>query len=78
MPTIFELFAFKFGFYANDHLPIHVHVTKGDAEARIVLEPEVKLAWNRGFKPQELKKIMTITETFSDELKQAWIDFFQK
>ncbi len=78
MPTIFEIFAFKFGFFSNDHLPIHVHVTKGDAEARIILEPEIKLDWNRGFKANEIKKIMTIAETFSDELKSAWIDYFKK
>lgn len=48
MPTVFEIFAFKFGFFSNDHLPIHVHVTKGDAEARIILEPEIRLDWNRG------------------------------
>lgn len=77
MPTIFEIFAFKFGFYSNDHLPIHVHVTKGDAEARIILEPEIKLDWNRGFKANEIKKIMTIAETFSEELKVAWIDYFK-
>lgn len=78
MPTIFEIFAFKFGFYANDHDPIHVHVTKADAEARIELEPEVRLDWNRGFKPKEIKKILTIADTFSDELKAAWIEFFKR
>lgn len=28
MPTIFIFFGFRFMFYANDHEPIHVHVTK--------------------------------------------------
>lgn len=56
MPTVFEILAFKFGFFSNEHEPIHVHVTKGDSEAKIILEPEVKLDRNRGFKPTELKR----------------------
>ena len=37
MPTIFILFGFRFMFYANDHEPIHVHVTKGDISAKFTL-----------------------------------------
>lgn len=76
MPTIFILFSFKFGFFSNDHPPIHVHVTKDNCEARILLEPEIKVDWNRGFKPQEMKKIMAIVENFSDEIKNAWNEYF--
>ncbi len=35
MPTIFELFGLRFFFYADEHSPIHVHIVKGDAEAKI-------------------------------------------
>lgn len=34
MPTLFIVFGFRFMFYSNDHEPIHVHVIKGNAEAR--------------------------------------------
>ncbi len=77
MPTLFEILGFQFKFYSNDHLPIHVHVTKGDAEARIILEPEVKLDWNRGFKAGDMKKIMTVTKAFSEDIKAAWIKHFK-
>lgn len=78
MPTVLEIFAFKFGFFSNDHLPIHVHVTNGDSEARIILDPEVTLDWNRGFKANEIKKIMSIAVTFSEELKEAWVEYFSR
>lgn len=78
MPTVLMVLAFKFGFYSNDHEPMHVHVTKGDCEARVLLEPEVRLDWNRGFKAQEIKKILMLTEKYSDVLKEAWIDYFNK
>lgn len=78
MPTVFEIFSFKFGFFSNDHRPIHVHVTKGDAEARILLEPEVELDWNRGFNPKEIKKILILTRTFEEELTEAWKKYFDQ
>ena len=30
MPTILEIFGLRFFFYANEHLPIHVHLQNGD------------------------------------------------
>ena len=41
MPTIFELFGLRFFFYADEHTPIHVHVVKGDDDAKISLEPVI-------------------------------------
>ena len=55
MPTLFIVFGFRFMFYSNDHEPIHVHVIKGDAEARFQVYPEVTLINNSGLKPAELK-----------------------
>ena len=55
MPTLFTVFGFRFMFYSNDHEPIHVHVIKGDAEARFQVLPNVSLLDNRGLKPAELK-----------------------
>ena len=49
MPTIFILFGFRFSFYANDHEPIHVHVTKGNISAKFTLFP-VALVTNNGLK----------------------------
>ncbi len=38
MPTLLNIFGFKFFFYANDHSPSHIHVIKGNSWAKIELE----------------------------------------
>lgn len=48
MPTIFEIFGLRFFFFSGDHAPIHVHVVKGDDEAKIACE-----AWNNYFDENE-------------------------
>lgn len=45
MPTIFEIFGLRFFFFSEDHNPIHVHVVKGDDDAKIEIEPEIKLIY---------------------------------
>ena len=54
MPIVLKLFGMCFHYWAKEREPIHVHVTKGDAEARFVLEPEIELTNSSGFKPHEL------------------------
>ena len=34
MPTLFRAFGLRFFFYSNEHLPIHVHVSNSDGEAK--------------------------------------------
>lgn len=48
MPTLFELFGLRFFFFSEDHAPIHVHVVKGDDDAKIALRPEIRLVYNHG------------------------------
>ena len=38
MPKIYEYIGFILFFYANEHLPIHCHVIKGDREVKAELE----------------------------------------
>jgi hypothetical protein len=61
MPTIFQIFGYRFQFYANDHTPIHVHVLKGGAKAKYKIFP-LELVKNQGFKPSELKLIEAVIE----------------
>ena len=48
MPTILNIFGLRFFFYADEHLPIHVHLENSDGLAKIGLEPEIILIENRG------------------------------
>lgn len=34
MPTLFILFGFRFMFYSNEHEPMHIHVVKGNTQAK--------------------------------------------
>ena len=37
MPTVLTLLGMRFYYWAREHEPIHVHVKRGDAEARFAL-----------------------------------------
>ena len=78
MPTLFTVFGFRFMFYSNDHEPIHVHVIKGDAEARFQVLPDVSLLDNRGLKPAELKLAESLVEENKETIVVNWKNFFNK
>lgn len=78
MPTLFIVFGFRFMFYSNDHEPIHVHVIKGDAEARFQVLPDVCLLDNHGLKPAELKLAESLVEENKETIVSNWKNFFNK
>lgn len=76
MPTLFIVFGFRFLFYSNDHEPIHVHVIKGNAEARFQVQPEVTLLDNKGLKSAELKLAESLVEENKEMIIERWKAFF--
>ena len=78
MPTLFTVFGFRFLFYSNDHEPIHIHVIKGNTEARFQVQPEVKLLDNKGLKPAELKLAESLVEENKEMIVERWKVFFAK
>ncbi|MBQ7259272.1 MAG: DUF4160 domain-containing protein [Paludibacteraceae bacterium] len=78
MPTLFTVFGFRFLFYSNDHEPIHVHVIKGNSEARFQVQPDVKLLDNKGLKPAELKLAESLVEENKEMIVERWNVFFAK
>ena len=76
MPTLFIVFGFRFMFYSNDHEPIHVHVIKGDAEARFQVNPEITLLDSKGLKPAELKLAESLVEENKEMIIERWNVFF--
>lgn len=75
MPTIFILFGFRFLFYSNDHEPIHVHVVKGDIQAKFSIDP-VALVENHGLKPSEIKMAESVIEENVEIIAEHWNKFF--
>ena len=76
MPTLFIVFGFRFMFYSNDHEPIHVHVIKGNAEARFQVQPDVVLLDSKGLKPAELKLAESLVEENKEMIIERWKAFF--
>jgi hypothetical protein len=79
MPTVFRLRGFRFFFYSNEGSPrekVHIHVEKGDAEAKFWLEPEVRLAYNEGYEARTLRELLEIVVTNRERIERAWDEFF--
>jgi hypothetical protein len=72
MPTVLLINGYRFFFYMNEHLPIHVHIAKAGCKAKLELLPQIKLVRNNGFKVQELKEILQIAVENGDYLIQKW------
>jgi hypothetical protein len=72
MPTVFTQDGFRFFFYSNDHLPIHVHVRKGDGEAVFVVGQDVELRESFGFKVQELRRAEALANQRRDLILEKW------
>lgn len=72
MPTIFELFGLRFFFYADEHSPIHVHIVKGDAEAKIEIDPEIKLIYNHVLKAQDVRRAIRLAKMYKDDIIEIW------
>ena len=75
MPTILIIFGLRFYFYADEHLPIHVHLENGVGLAKIELEPEIRLVENKGIKSKDIKRAMSIVEQYKEEFIEKWKEF---
>lgn len=72
MPKIFEVRGYKFYLYTDDHLPVHVHVRRGGSEAKIVVEPDIAVSVNHGFKSHELRQIIVAASGHSELIVEKW------
>lgn len=79
MPTILLLNGLRFFFWSNENNePIHVHVTKGDANGKIWLEPEIRIEYLIGFSNSEQKDILDIIQKNSENFKNKWNEYFNQ
>jgi len=78
MPTLFYYLGLRFHFYSNDHLPIHVHVSIENFEARYQVFPEIKLIENRGLKPRELRLAEVAIEENREVIIARWQECFKE
>ncbi len=79
MPVVLRADGFRLFFYANEgnpREPIHVHVERGDAEAKVWLRPTVELAYNDGFDARTLREVLNLVRTHRGRIERAWHEFF--
>jgi hypothetical protein len=65
MPKVFEWNGYRFHFFANEgdpREPMHIHVKKDGADAKFWLNPQVAVAYNRGFPPRVLTQLVGVIE----------------
>ena len=79
MPKVFDWSGYRFHFFSNEgdpREPVHVHVTRERATAKFWIQPEVSVAYNRGFPAKVLSQIVYVIEERTDEIESAWNDYF--
>lgn len=75
MPTVFIVFGFILKFYSNEHYPIHIHVIKGNARAKFLIDP-VELIENQCLKTSEIKLIESVIEENKEVIAEHWNKYF--
>jgi hypothetical protein len=67
---------YDFFFYSKEEERKHIHVGKGDNQAKIWLEPTLEISYNYGFSSKEMRFILQIIETNERIILQKWNDHF--
>ncbi|MGB0999552.1 MAG: DUF4160 domain-containing protein [Flavobacteriales bacterium] len=75
MPTILRADGFRFFFYSNEHLPIHIHIEKDNKTAKFNLE-SIELVKSRGFNASELQEIRKLVNENVTLFKHKWNEYF--
>jgi hypothetical protein len=77
MPTLLQAEGFRFFFYSNERdEPPHVHVEKGDGEAKLRLQP-VQLAYSHRLMPAELRRVRELTFEHQAVFVERWNEHFR-
>ena len=72
MPEVFRMFGMRFFFFANEHLPIHIHVQNADGRAKFQVSPKVKLMINKRLKPSDIKLAEVLIKENRMIILKAW------
>lgn len=76
MPTVLRVGPYRFFFYSNEgHEPPHIHISSGDGEAKVWLDP-VEVAWSAGLNERQMKRVLAIIEENREMMLAAWQEYF--
>jgi hypothetical protein len=80
MPKVFEIEGFRGFFFSNEGSPsepIHIHIKKGDGEAKFWVMPIISLAESRKMKVSELARAQEIVTERRQEILDSWASYFK-
>lgn len=78
MPTVLRIRGFRFHFYSDErNEPPHIHVAYENYECKFWLEP-IKLARNRGIKPNKLRTIEKLIYENQEFLLRKYNEFHKE
>lgn len=75
MPTILRIYGYRFFFYSNEHLPVHIHIEKENKTAKFNLK-NTELVRSRKFSATEIKEIRKLVEDNNELFKNKWDEYF--
>ena len=79
MPVVFRYKGFRFFFYSNEGSPlepVHVHVRAGGHEAKLWLDPQVRVASSDGFDARTLRELVEVAQANREMIERTWHDYF--
>ena len=80
MPKVFEAEGYRGFFYSNEGSPlepIHIHVEKGQGEAKFWMTPKIKLAESYDMKVSELSRAQKLVMKHRQEILDSWHRHFK-
>lgn len=77
-PRALLIDGYDFFFYSMEEERLHIHVEKGEKEAKIWLEPSIEVAYNYGFSSKEIKVLLQIVKEHENDFRTKWDNHFRQ
>ena len=79
MPVVFRHQGLRFFFYSNEGNPcepVHIHVRGGDCEAKLWMQPVVRIDASVGFSAKAQRELIKLAEQHAVMILEAWNEHF--
>ncbi len=79
MAKVITSHGFRLFFYSNEGTPrepLHIHVQRGSALAKVWLDPHIEVVESSGFAVHELSRVLRIVAANERLIREVWHDHF--
>ena len=77
-PRVFLIDGFDFFFYSKEETRRHIHIEKGEKNAKIWLESDTEVAYNHVFTNKEIRYVLQIIQAYGRSIDEKWNEHFGK